>query len=959
MAQRQTRRGGAPRVVVVTRARREPRTWWPPGHGRVAVDGASGAVEAPGHGSRSSGTSGAVEAPGHGSRSSGAVEAPGHGGGTKARQPSLGRGGAHQGRARREPWAWWPTWARARWMAPAAQTSGAVLAHQRRSGRRHRGANLGPVEHASSSGSGRHGGSGTRARSTGAVVATSAPAAEPRAPCSVEGARGTAADSWGPWRGPRYGSSSGAVETLQRGAHLGHGHSGSHGANLGRGWRAPDTPAQSRGRCQDAAPFRRQWSDSHGANLGRGRATRSGSSRASGAAERQQRGSSPSAAAAAPGRGANLGPVERMGGAVEQRQRRQGAAAEPRAVEGASAPAAEPRARWRPPAARTLGRWSASAARSSDAVADRQRHQGAKLGPGEPTRARKQTRRKPRARGGASAARQPNLGRGGGDRGASGTRARQPSLGPVEATSGAVAPPGHGGGHQGAAAEPRRVGAYQGAAAAPGRGSRGSARWTQPRRGSGAGARREPRAGGCHQGTVEPGHGGAHQRCGGWRQGAAVPSGHGSQSSGAVKPAAAQSSGAVEQQQRRQPRREPRAGEAHQGRGSKHGANLGRGGGRQQRSSRASRQRRASRRSGSQGAALGLVGRTRARQWRQDAAAEARARQQTRREPRARRSRQRSGSGTSGAMEATREAASAARTSGAVEPAAARQQAPRKPRARWSASIAAAAPAHQQPKLGRGGAHQGKAVAPGRGANLGQWRPASGANLRRGKGTRARAEDRQRSDRHGANLGCGRGTRARQPKLGPDEGASGTRTRQPKLGRRGSRARASGPWSASAARWRPPGHGGGRQHTGSRSSGAGGTSSGGSGIRARQLKLGPHGGNQGVAAEAQAWWRSYQGSRRSSGTVETPGPGGGHQGAAAEARARWGHQGPVEATRARWRPPGRGSGSRASGPWSASPGQVSETIKTHLQDGGSGFLKQKLQACNALTSQNWPWPSRR
>ena len=211
---------------------------------------------------------------------------------------------------------------------------------------------------------------------------------------------GTAADSWGPWIGPRYGSSSGAAAEPRRGARLGHG--GSHARVEGARYAGPNLGGCTRTRRHSGA----SGAAATARNLGAVESPAAGAAAPrvrSVAVERQQRGSSPSAAAAAPGRGANLG----RGGGHQRRK---------------------PRARW-------SGRGHRGTAAEARARGAHQR------------------------RGGGARARQPKLGRSGG------TGARQPSLGPVARISGAVerqqrhqgaaAEARARGAHRGAAAEPR------------------------------------------------------------------------------------------------------------------------------------------------------------------------------------------------------------------------------------------------------------------------------------------------------------------------------------------------------------------------------------------------------------------------------------------------------------------------------------------------------------------------
>jgi hypothetical protein len=337
------------------------------------------------------------------------------------------------------------------------------------------------------------------------------------------------------------------------------------------------------------------------------------------------------------------------------------------------------------------------------------------------------------------------------------------------------------------------------------------------------------------------------------------------------------------------------------GRGNRHGASLGRGGGRQRIGSRAS----------------GTVETARERQPRlgrggghQSAAAEARADGDT----------SGKGSRSSGAVgpsgRGSRHGANLGR--GAAAPAAPgsgsrasgrwRHQgaAAAEARARWRhqsaverISGAVEATRARQPKLGPVARISGAEEAPGCGAIL--------EPVERISGTRARSSDQGsppgRESRHGANLGRDGG---HQRHGGDHQGTAAearARCRHQHQrrggGHQGTAAEPRARWSTSAARWRPPGHG-------SRSSGAVAATSG--------ANLGPVERISGAVETTRAWQSKL---RRGAGTRaaaeprarwSAPAPAARwmHQGAAAEARARGAHQ-----RRGGAHP---GHGSRASGP---------------------------------------------
>jgi hypothetical protein len=213
----------------------------------------------------------------------------------------------------------------------------------------------------------------------------------------------------------------------------------------------------------------------------------------------------------------------------------------------------------------------------------------------------------------------------------------------------------------------------------------------------------------------------------------------------------------------------------------------------------------------------------------------------------------------------------------------------------WSAPGRGSGAETRQPKLGRGGVHQGAAEA-------------------RADGTRQGAADGYQGSSRAS--GPWSPPAHRQPKLGrgANRGHGGRRHQR-------TSSRSSGRWSESAARWmaaraRQPklGHGGGRQQRGS-SHGA---------------NLGRGIGHQGTRARRQTQRSGGQGAVRTSGRWRPPGRGGRRErtgsrssGAVAPTRVRWRRQGAAQTSgrwstcqrckpRARWRDasaaaPGRGA----------------------------------------------------
>jgi len=564
----------------------------------------------------------------------------------------------------------------------------------------------------------------------------------------------------------------------------------------------------------------------------------------------------------------SLGPMERISRAVETP--RGGAILGPvKRISGHQR--REPRARF-DARARSLNWWNTSAARREARARWRTgsgtRARQPKLGPVVATRARQQPKLGPVARiSGAvestGAAAEPRArwsapGRGGGT-----SRARQPKLGPVARISGAVEAPRRGS---------RASGPVDGTST------------RQPKLGRGAGYQGGSRSSGAVEAPaarwMATGHGSRSS-------GPCRPAGRGSRSSGPWSASAARWSapgrgGSTRARQPKLGRGVERTGARWRapGRGSRSSgavehqgpaAKLGGGGGHQGAVEAPGHGSRSSGAVWSQGASLGPVERISGAARSLGAVADRQRHQgaaQTwgvveahqRREARARMEgvRTRRHSGASGA-------AASARTSGRWNASAARREA----RARW----------------------------------------------RTGSGTRERSSDQRsppgRESRHGATLGPQRAPAARQPKLGP---AEATRARQPKLGRggghQGAAAKARAPWGHQIA-----------AADTARASGA---------VEQRQRC-------PGAAAEARARWRAPAHRHPSpgpveatSGAVEAPGRGGGHQGTAAEARARGahrrgggGHQGTAAEALTQGRPPldnrssdaveAPGHGSRSSG----------------------------------------------
>ncbi len=336
---------------------------------------------------------------------------------------------------------------------------------------------------------------------------------------------GTAADSWGPWIGPRYGSSSGEAAEPRRGARFRHG--GSHAREEGARYAGPNlggcTRTRRHSRATGAAATARNSGavESPAAGAAAPRMRWSASNAAAAPAQRQRHQGAAQISGAVEGiSGANLGPDQSASG-TRARQPRPGpvelSASAARWIHQGAA-AAEARARWRPPGSgsRTSGAMQAPGQQPSPGRGS-SRAPGAVEAPGRSSRSSgawstSAARWRHPGRGGGHRARQPSLGPvertgapwrapGHGSRSSGakrisgaveGTRGRQPSLGPVARISGAVE-------HQGTAAEPRARWRRQGAAAAEAR-ARG-AHW---RRDGGTGARQPKLGRGWgHRGMVE------------------------------------------------------------------------------------------------------------------------------------------------------------------------------------------------------------------------------------------------------------------------------------------------------------------------------------------------------------------------------------------------------------------------------------------------------------------------
>jgi len=224
--------------------------------------------------------------------------------GTRTRQPKLGPGAGTGAGSRASG-----GWRRHRsGRHSAARTSGAAGDTARTSGRwsasaarwKHQGTVEAPEHGSRSSGAAdvaraqqqtrrepRAGGTNRRRGGAHPGAAAAPGRRESRARWS-EGARGTAADSWGPWIGSRVGSSSGAEEEPQRGAHLGQAEAAAEPRAVGAATRAPQSML-GRGATRAAAePQTRRAHQRRGGGTRAGRGSRRrarGSTRAQQAAE--------------------------------------------------------------------------------------------------------------------------------------------------------------------------------------------------------------------------------------------------------------------------------------------------------------------------------------------------------------------------------------------------------------------------------------------------------------------------------------------------------------------------------------------------------------------------------------------------------------------------------------------------------------------------------------------------